>query len=122
MARILIVDDSRTEIHAFTRMLQKHGHETLVAENGQQGLEIARADRPDLILMDIVMPEMDGFQATRQLQRSAETNQIPIIMISTKSQESDRVWAMRQGASSYLVKPMEEDSLIKEINTLLGTR
>lgn len=120
MASILIVDDSRTEQHVFSRILEKHGHQVLIAEDGQQGVSMAHEHRPDLILMDIVMPEMDGFQATRQLQRSAETQSIPIIIISTKSQQTDQIWAQRQGAASYLVKPMDEETLIGEIKSLLS--
>lgn len=119
MARILIVDDSSTEVHIFTRMLQNHGHEVLVAKNGAEGLEVARSQIPDLILMDIVMPEMDGFQATRAIHKDPQTQNIPVVMISTKSQETDQIWAKRQGAQDYIIKPIEEQELILKISQYL---
>ena len=119
MARILIVDDSSTEVHAFARMLENNNHEVLIASNGAEGLAKAKEAIPDLILMDIVMPEMDGFQATRLINRAPETAHIPIIIISTKSQETDKVWAQRQGAQAYIVKPIEENTLIEIITPFL---
>jgi twitching motility two-component system response regulator PilH len=122
MAKILIVDDSSTEVHVFTRMLENHRHQVLIAENGAQGLEVAKRERPDLILMDIVMPEMDGFRATRLLNKAPETAHIPVIMISTKSQETDKIWAKRQGAQDYIIKPIEEQELIKKITPYLQAK
>jgi len=119
MARILIVDDSNTEIHVFTRMLEKHGHEVLVAKDGQKGLDLAVSQTPDLILMDIVMPGMDGFQATRRISTNPTTKHIPIIMISTKDQETDQIWAMRQGATAYIIKPIDEYTLTNMVKDIL---
>ena len=115
MARILIVDDSPTEMYKLTGMLEKHGHEVLKAENGADGVALARQEHPDLVLMDIVMPGLNGFQATRQLSKDPETQGVPVIVVTTKDQETDMVWATRQGAKGYLTKPVDEDALIKKI-------
>ncbi len=98
MARILIVDDSPTEMYKLTAMLEKHGHQVLKAENGGDGVALARQEKPDVVLMDIVMPGLNGFQATRQLTKDAETSAIPVIIVTTKDQETDKVWGKRQGA------------------------
>lgn len=121
MARILVVDDSPTETEAFRSVLEKNGHEVLNAENGADGVALARQELPDLVLMDIVMPGLNGFQATRQLTRSPETKHIPVVIVTTKDQETDRVWGKRQGASGYLVKPVSEGRLLSEIGALLAT-
>ena len=121
MARILVVDDSPTETEAFRSVLERNGHEVLNAENGADGVAVARQELPDLVLMDIVMPGLNGFQATRQLTRSPETKNIPVVIVTTKDQETDRVWGKRQGASGYLVKPVSESRLLSEINALIGT-
>ena len=120
MARILVVDDSPTETEAFRVMLEKNGHEVLSAENGADGVAVARQEKPDVVLMDIVMPGLNGFQATRQLTKDAETQHIPVIIVTTKDQETDRVWGKRQGASGYLVKPVAEDRLLAEVESLLN--
>ncbi len=120
MAQILIVDDSPTEIHVLKSMLEKHGFEVETAENGTEGIERARELKPDLILMDVVMPGLNGFQATRQLTRDAETASIPVLIVTTKDQETDRVWGMRQGAKDYLTKPVTEKSLLEKINATLA--
>jgi len=120
MARILVVDDSPTETEAFRSVLERNGHEVLNAENGADGVAVARQELPDLVLMDIVMPGLNGFQATRQLTRSPETKNIPVVIVTTKDQETDRVWGKRQGASGYLVKPVSESRLLSEIDALLG--
>lgn len=119
MARILIVDDSPTEIRKIRSILEKHQHEIITSDNGADGVAMAKAERPDLILMDVVMPGLNGFQATRQLTRAEETANIPVVIVTTKDQETDRVWGTRQGAKGYLVKPVNEDDLIKTINGLL---
>ena len=120
MAQILIVDDSPTEIHVLSTILQKLGHGVITADNGEGGVAKAKAEKPDLILMDVVMPGMNGFQATRQLSRDSETSHIPIIIVTTKDQETDRVWGLRQGAKDYLTKPVEEAMLVEKVNTLLA--
>ena len=120
MARILIVDDSPTEMFKLTGMLEKHGHVVLKAENGADGVALARQEKPDAVLMDIVMPGLNGFQATRQLSKDPETNHIPVIMVTTKDQETDMVWAQRQGAKDYITKPVDEQKLILTLKQVLA--
>ena len=119
MATVLVVDDSPTEQHVCRRILEKNGFEVVSVEDGEHGLEKAREVRPDVILMDVVMPGMNGFQATRQLARSSDTAHIPVIIITTKDQETDKVWGMRQGARDYIVKPVREDALIASMRAVL---
>ena len=119
MARVLIVDDSPTEMYKLTGMLEKHGHEVLKAENGADGVALARQEKPDAVLMDIVMPGLNGFQATRQLTKDPETGNIPVIVVTTKDQETDMVWAQRQGAKGYLTKPVDEEQLILKVKKVL---
>lgn len=120
MARVLIVDDSPTETYAFQGMLEKHGHDVLTADNGADGVALARQELPDVVLMDIVMPGLNGFQATRQLTKGADTAHIPVIIVTTKDQETDRVWGKRQGASGYLVKPVTDEQLADVIDAALA--
>lgn len=115
MTKILIVDDSPTEMYRFKEILNKHGYEILEASNGADGVTLAQAEQPDLVLMDVVMPGVNGFQATRQIARGATTKHIPIVIVSTKDQETDRVWGKRQGARDYLTKPIDENQLISVI-------
>ena len=120
MPRVLIVDDSPTEIVKLRQILSKHGYDVLTADSGEQGMEMVRAEHPDVVLMDIVMPGLNGFQATRQLSRDPATSAVPVIIVTTKDQETDRLWGQRQGAKGYLVKPVDEDDLIKTINSLIA--
>lgn len=120
MANILIVDDSPTEAHVLKVMLEKNGFETETAENGTDGIERARESKPDLILMDVVMPGLNGFQATRQLTKDPQTSSIPVIIVTTKDQETDRVWGLRQGATDFLTKPVSEKTLMEKINAALA--
>jgi len=119
MALILIIDDSPTEVFQMRRMLENHGFETEGAADGAEGIRKAREIRPDLILMDIVMPGVDGFRATRTLANDPATRAIPVIMVSSKSQETDRIWGMRQGAVDYLVKPVTEAVLVAKAQEVL---
>ena len=111
MTKILIVDDSPTEIHKLKTILAKHGHNVLVADSGETGVNLARKEMPDVVLMDIVMPGMNGFQATRQLTKTKETSHI---------QETDRMWGARQGAKAYLTKPVTEKQLLSAIEQVVG--
>ena len=120
MATVLIVDDSPTEVHVIKTMLEKQGYQTLTAESGEVGIEQAKTAKPDVILMDVVMPGLNGFQATRQLSRDPATANIPVIIVSTKGQETDRAWGLRQGAKEYLVKPITASELIGKIKAVLG--
>jgi len=121
MALILIADDSPTEVYVLQKMLESNGHEVLTAEDGEQAVTVAQEKRPDLILMDVVMPNLNGFQATRKLTKEPETAHIPIIIVSSKNQETDKMWGLRQGAKGYLGKPVDEAELMSQINDLLGT-
>jgi len=120
MATVLIIDDSPTELHLFQNMLEQAGFDTLVADSGEEGIRQAAATRPDCILMDVVMPGMNGFQATRKLTRDPQTADIPIIIITTKDQETDKIWGMRQGAVEYLVKPVADKELVAKINSVMA--
>jgi twitching motility two-component system response regulator PilH len=118
-ARVLVVDDSPTEIHIFKKILEKQGYQILAAKDGQEGVEIAKQELPDIILMDVVMPVLNGFQATRQLKNNESTANIPVIMVTTKGQQTDKNWGMRQGATEYLVKPVAPADLLQKIKALL---
>jgi len=120
MANVLIVDDSPTEIHVLQGILEKHGHTVESVMSAEDGIAKAKQMKPDLILMDVVMPGMNGFQATRAISKDPETQHIPIIIVSTKDQETDRVWGMRQGAKDYISKPVDENDLVSKMNSVLG--
>lgn len=105
-------------MYKLTAMLEKHGHQILKAENGADGVALARQEKPDLVLMDVVMPGLNGFQATRQLTKDPETGHIPVIIVTTKDQETDKVWGKRQGARDYLTKPIDEETLLKTISAV----
>jgi len=113
--KILIVDDSRTESQILRQLLSSRSYRCVLAETGEDGVSLARAEQPDLILMDVVMPGMNGFQATRQLARDEATRHIPIIMLSSKGEETDKVWGIRQGARAYLTKPVDPNDLLARI-------
>ena len=119
MARVLIVDDSPSQLMGMKRIIEKLGHEILTAEDGALGVEVAKRELPDLILMDVVMPNLNGFQATRSIAKEPSTSHIPIVLVTTKDQETDRVWGMRQGAKAYLTKPVNEAALMKLVKDLL---
>jgi twitching motility two-component system response regulator PilH len=119
MARILIIDDSPTDTRVFATVLEKNGHQVLSAGSAEDGIEVCKRELPDLVLMDVILPGMNGFQATRSLSKDPTTSAIPIIIVSTKNMETDRVWGLRQGAKDYLVKPPSERELINRINALL---
>ena len=120
MPTVLIVDDSPTELHVMTEMLSRHGFETLTAEDGDAARVQAELHSPDVILMDVVMPGTNGFQATREISRNPQTAEIPIIIISSKDQETDRIWGMRQGATEYMIKPVNEKELIDKIRSVVA--
>ena len=121
MAKILIVDDSPTETHVLTSILELHNYQVVTAESGSEGVEVAKAELPDLVLMDVVMPGLNGFQATRQIKKDPATAHIPVVIITTKDQETDKIWGMRQGAKDYLTKPVEEGNLVSTIQAILGS-
>ena len=115
---ILVVDDSPTERFFAVDVLTKAGYRVTTAENGEQGIAKAKAEQPDLILMDVVMPGINGYQATRTLSRDETTRHIPIIVCTTKGQETDKIWGLRQGAIDYLVKPLNPQELLQRISGL----
>ena len=119
MAKILVVDDSPSEMAKFRDILTRHQYEVIEAHTGDDGIQKANEFFPDVILMDMVMPEMNGFQATRKLTRDPKTSHIPVVIISTKNQETDRVWGKRQGARDYLSKPITEEALITVIRSVM---
>lgn len=119
MATILVIDDSLTDQKELSNILKKYKHQVLFSNNGTEGVATALKEQPDLILMDIVMPELNGFQATRQISKNSQTTHIPIILISSKDQETDKQWGLRQGAVSYLTKPVNEKLLMTEVEKLL---
>jgi twitching motility two-component system response regulator PilH len=116
--RILVVDDSATERHMLKDMLTKAGYDVVSSENGEDAIVKARKVKPDLILMDVVMPGLNGFQATRAISRDPETKSIPVIMCTSKSQETDKIWGLRQGAKDYVVKPVDREVLLAKIASL----
>jgi len=120
MSLIMIVDDSPTEVHVMKTALEKHGFQTMSAADGSECLTLVREVQPDLIFMDVVMPGLNGFQATRTLSRDPKTKSIPVVMVTTKDQETDRIWGMRQGAIDYLVKPVDASDLVAKANELLN--
>lgn len=121
MAHILIIDDSPTDVRVFTTLLEKHGHRVTSAVSAEDGIAQARRERPDLVIMDVIMPGMNGFQATRMLSRDVDTSTIPILIVTTKSMETDRVWGLRQGAKDFLVKPVAEKELLARIQSLIAS-
>ena len=116
--KIMVVDDSPTERAFMEGLLKKQGYQVLVVDSGEVAIERAKTDQPDLILMDVVMPGLNGFQATRAISRDPDTRAIPIILCTSKSQETDKIWGLRQGARDYVVKPVDRDELLDKINAL----
>jgi len=120
MATILIVDDSTAHLYSLSKLVEVNGHQVITAQSGQEGVDKALKNPPDVILMDIVMPGMSGFQATRALSKQTDTSNIPIIFVTTKNQETDRIWGMRQGATAYITKPVDEKALMGAINSAIA--
>jgi twitching motility two-component system response regulator PilH len=118
ITKILIVDDSPTERYYLTDILVKNGFSVSTADNGEDALAKIRAERPQLILMDVVMPGANGFQVTRSIARDPELAKVPVIICSSKNQETDRIWGLRQGAKDYLVKPVDPAQLLARIATI----
>ena len=119
--KIMVVDDSPTERHFLIELLTKNGYQVVMAESGEDAVAKAKQEKPDLVLMDVVMPGLNGFQATRALTKDEETKHIPVFMCTSKGQETDKVWGMRQGAKAYITKPFTESQLVDVINQLLPT-
>ena len=113
--KVLVVDDSPTERFFLTELLAKHGFAVSAAENAEEAMIKVKAVSPDLILMDVVMPGQNGFQLTRAITRDPRFTNVPVIMCTSKNQETDKVWGMRQGARDYIVKPVDADELVAKI-------
>ena len=122
MARILLIEDSPTDTAVLTRLLERHGHHVIASTSAEDGIDVCKRELPDVVLMDVVLPGMNGFQATRALSREPSTKAIPVLIVSTKGMDTDRAWGLRQGAKDYIVKPPSEDALIARIDQLLGGR
>ena len=116
--KILLVDDSKTELHFLSELLTKRGYSVRTAESGEEAMRRLGEEKPDLILMDVVMPGQNGFQLTRTITRDPRFTDVPVIMCTSKNQETDRVWGMRQGARDYIVKPVNEADLMSKITAL----
>ncbi|HEX7642263.1 MAG TPA: response regulator [Burkholderiaceae bacterium] len=116
--KILVVDDSPTERYFLTDILIKNGFSVSTAENGEEALVKIKADKPQLILMDIVMPGQNGFQITRAITKDPDTQDVPVIICTSKGQETDRIWGLRQGARDYIVKPVDPQELLAKIAAL----
>lgn len=117
--KILVVDDSPTERFYIADLLGKSGYTVLTAENGDEAVKIARTEQPGVVVMDVVMPGLSGFQVTRALSRDPETESIPVIIVSSKDTETDRIWGLRQGAKEYMIKPIKADDLLARVKELL---
>lgn len=116
--KVLVVDDSPTERHCLNEILTKAGYQVSFAMNGEEGVAKAKSDKPDLIVMDVVMPGLNGFQACRSITQDPVTQHIPVILCTTKNQETDKIWAMRQGAKAYVTKPVDGADLLKKVAAL----
>lgn len=119
---VLVVDDSPTQTRVFINALVKAGFRVETASNGEEGVRAARRLQPDVILMDVIMPVLNGFQATRQLHQDPSTAAIPVIIVSGKDEQTDRSWGLRQGAADYLVKPVDPAELLAKVRMVLGGR
>ena len=120
MAKVLIVDDSPTQVFALKKLVEAGGHDTLTADSGDHALQIARQEQPNVILMDVIMPGMCGFQTVRALSKDNSTKDIPVIFVSIRDGEADRVWGMRQGAKDFVTKPVNPEKLLTAISTAIA--
>jgi len=116
--KVLLVDDSKTELHYLSEILLKRGYVVRTAENGEEAMQRLAEEKPDLILMDVVMPGQNGFQLTRSITRDPRFADVPVIMCTSKNQETDKVWGLRQGATDYVVKPVKAEELMAKIKAL----
>ncbi len=116
--KILVVDDSPTDRQYMIETLKGKGFQIVTAENGEEAITKAKSELPDLILMDVVMPGLNGYQATRQITRDDATKHIPVIMCTSKGADTDKIWGLRQGANDYLVKPVDPQALLAKIAQL----
>jgi twitching motility two-component system response regulator PilH len=120
MSKVLIVDDSPAQLYSLRKLVEQAGHQAVTAESGEQALELVASERPAVILMDIVMPGMSGYQATRKLSRTESTRNIPVIFVSARNGEADRLWGLRQGACEYVTKPVDPTVLLTAISEAMA--
>lgn len=118
ISKILVVDDSPTELFFVSDLLTRNGYTVTTAQNGEEAISKIKLDKPELIVMDVIMPGQNGFQVTRSITKDPETSGIPVIMCTSKNQETDKIWALRQGAKDYVVKPVNPDELLSKIAAL----
>ena len=118
ISKVMVVDDSPSELSNIKGIVSDAGCIVISASNGKEALEKAKAEKPDVIFMDIIMPEMDGYEATRHLSNDKETKDIPIIFVSSKSQKADRLWGQMQGGKAYITKPYSPDQIIDQLKAL----
>jgi len=116
--KILIADDSPSDRQYLLERLAKHGYQCVTAESGTDAIAKSKSERPDLILMDVIMPGMNGYEATRNITRDEETRKIPVIICTAKNQDTDRLWGLRQGARDYVMKPIDVQALVQKISEL----
>lgn len=120
MSHILVVDDSLTQVIALKNFLENNGFRISIAMSGEEGIDLAKQEKPDLIIMDVYMPGISGFQATRFLSTDPDTRTIPILIVTHRDSEHDISWGLRQGARNYLIKPVSEQELLSQIGALLN--
>ncbi len=120
--KLLVVDDSPTHLKIASRPLEEQGYEVITAADGEEALAKAGAERPDVIVLDVIMPRLNGFQVCRQIKNSPALRHIKVLLLTSKSQESDRFWGKKQGADAYMTKPFTDDQLIKAVADVLGGR
>ncbi len=118
--KILVVDDSPTERFFLAELLAKKGYTVITAENGDEAFQKTKSEKPSLVVLDVVMPGLSGFQVTRALNRDPETQAIPVILCTSKAGETDRIWGLRQGARDYVVKPIKPEELLAKIAGLVA--
>lgn len=118
--KVLIVDDSPTERHVLEQIMIEAGFEVISAESGEEGIAKAKSEMPDLVLMDVVMPGINGYQATREIAKNKETSSIPVIICTSRGADTDKLWGLRQGAQEYLVKPITKNVLVAKVQKVLG--
>lgn len=119
MAKILVVDDSPMQVKLLRKMLEKQGHTVFEGDSGEAAIHLTENYQPDLVMLDVIMPDINGFDATRQIRKNPKTQNIPIVLVSSKAQETDRKWGLRQGANGYLVKPFNKQELHAEVSQYL---
>lgn len=118
ITKILVVDDTPAMVVNLQQILMDAGYRVITAQNGKEALEKAKHDKPDLIFMDIIMPDMDGYESCRELHKNADTKGIPVIFVTTKNQKADKLWAQMQGGKGFITKPYSPDQIIDQIKAL----